>query len=130
MRSLGYDVKNPSLYQIMKELDTRENQKTLVDWDSFVDHITYNIENTGSTNGLRRIFNLFIDDPSQDTITLSTLKRICRELGENYSVEELSEMISRASGSGTELTFEEFSQFMLTKYGETSTTYTTTSYSY
>jgi len=118
MRSLGYDVKNPSLYQIMVELDTAKYSKTLVDWDSFVDHITFNVENTGSEFGLRRIFNLFIDDPSQDTITLSTLKRICRELGENYSVDELSEMISRASGSGTEISFEEFSQFMVNKYGE------------
>jgi Ca2+-binding EF-hand superfamily protein len=118
MRSLGFDIKNPTLFNIMKELDTPENQKSYLDFDTFVNHIIDRTEDTESDDGLRRIFNLFIDDPSQDTITLQTLKKICRELGETIQVEELKDMIERATGNGTELTFEEFSDFMKTKFGK------------
>jgi Ca2+-binding EF-hand superfamily protein len=114
MRSLGYDIKNPTLYNIIKELDTPDTH--FVDWTTFVNHITEGVEDTSNQDGLRRIFNLFIDDPNQDTITLATLKRICREIDENVSHEELKEMIERASGNGTELTFEEFCEFMNNKF--------------
>ena len=117
MKSLSYHVKNPTLFDVMAELDTPENHKQLIDFDQFVDHITSRIEDTNSEDGIRRIFDLFIDDPSQDTITLTTLRKICRELGETQSNEELTEIISRASGNGTELTFEEFYAFMVRKFG-------------
>ena len=39
--------------------------------------------------GLRTLFDLFIDDPEKDTITLETFKRICKDVGDNVSDEEL-----------------------------------------
>lgn len=122
MRSLGYDTKNPTLFQIMYELDTPQNSKDLVDFDQFVEHINKAVDDTSSEDGIRRIFNLFIDDPSQDTISLATLKKIVRELDENVALEELKGMIERASGSGTELTFQEFYEYMVNKYGKEETT--------
>jgi len=118
MRALGYDVKNPTLYQIMAELDTPDNNKTLVDFETFVNHITARLDDTKTEEGVKRIFNLFIDDPTQDTITLATLRKICTQLGENQSVDELNDMLQRASGKGTELTFQEFYEYMKGKYGE------------
>lgn len=115
MRTLSFDTKNPALFEVMSEMDTPENRQSLVDFDQFVDHITSRIENTDTKEGIRRIFNLFIDDPTQDTITLATLRKICRELGETQSNDELTDLISRASGNGTELTFDEFYAFMVRK---------------
>ena len=68
-----------------------------------------------SKEGIRRIFELFIDDPNADTITLSSLKKISKELGENMSDEELKDMLERASKNGVELTFEEFYDIMTKK---------------
>ncbi len=61
-----------------------------------------------SKEGIRRIFDLFIDYPNADTITLSSLKKIFKELEENMSDEELKDMLEKASKKGVELIFEEF----------------------
>ena len=48
---------------------------------------------------------MFIGEPNADTITLNSLKKISKELGENISDEELKIMLERASKNGVELTF-------------------------
>ena len=57
-----------------------------------MDVISDKIGNKELKEGIRRIFDLFIDDPNDDTITLSSLKKISKELGENMSDEELNDM--------------------------------------
>jgi Ca2+-binding EF-hand superfamily protein len=115
MKVLQFDKKNPTLYEVMKGLDIVGKKSPMIDFDTFVNHILENVEDVESEDGLRRIFDLFVDDPHSDTITLSTLKRICIELGETTKVEELKDMMQRASVTGTELTFEEFCDFMRSK---------------
>jgi centrin-3 len=115
LKSLGYHNRNPALFAILNEMDTPENDKKGVDWDSFSGHVLARISNTTSREGLRRIFDIFIDDPVQDTVTLTTLKRICRELGEPIRNEELQDMIQRAASNGVELTFDEFYSYMTAK---------------
>jgi Ca2+-binding EF-hand superfamily protein len=112
LKSLGYHNRNPALFAILNELDTTENDKKGVDWDNFSNHVLNRISNVTSREGLRRIFDIFIDDPVQDTVTLTTLKRICRELGEPIKNEELQDMIQRAASNGVELTFDEFYSYM------------------
>ena len=68
-----------------------------------------------SKEGIRRIFDLFIDDPNADIITLSSLKKISKELGENMSDEELKDLLKRASKNEVEVTFEEFYDIMTKK---------------
>ena len=46
-----------------------------------------------------------LDYPNADTITLNSLKKISKELGENMCDEELKIMLERASKNGVELTF-------------------------
>jgi Ca2+-binding EF-hand superfamily protein len=81
----------------------------------FVDAINNKLGDKESKEGIERIFNLFIDDPNQETITLNSLRRIARELGEQMSSEELQELLERASSNGKELTFEEFYDIMTKK---------------
>ena len=66
-----------------------------------------------SKEGIRRIFDLFIDNPNADSITLSSLKKISKELGENMSDEELKDMLEKTSKKGVELIFEEFYGVMI-----------------
>jgi Ca2+-binding EF-hand superfamily protein len=116
MQSLGFDTKNPTIFQLIADLDTPENAKRGgIDFDSFVEAINNKLGDKETRDGIERIFNLFIDDPNQNTITLSSLRRIARELGEQMSSEELKDMLERASSNGTELTFEEFYDIMTKK---------------
>jgi centrin-1 len=116
MQSLGFDSKNPTIFQLIAELDTAEAaKKGGIDFETFVEAINNKLGDKESEEGLRRIFNLFIDDPNSDTITISSLKRIARELGEQMSNEELKDMLERASSNGNELTFAEFYDIMTKK---------------
>ena len=116
MQSLGCDSKNPTIYQLIADLDTPESEKNGgITFDDFVDAINDKLGDKESKEGIRRIFDLFIDDPNADTITLSSLKKISKELGENMSDEELKDMLERASKNGVELTFEEFYDIMTKK---------------
>ena len=116
MQSLGFDTKNPTIYTLIADLDTPEAAKNGgVNFDDFVGSINNKLGDKESKEGIHRIFELFIDDPNADTITLSSLKKIAQELGENMSAEELKEMLERASANGTELTFDEFYEIMTKK---------------
>ena len=86
-----------------------------INFDDFVDAINDKLEDKESKEGIKRIFDLFIDDPNADTITLRSLKKISKELGENMSDEELKDMLERASKNRVELTFEEFYDIMTKK---------------
>jgi Ca2+-binding EF-hand superfamily protein len=113
MQSLGFDSKNPVIYQLIADLDTPENSKKGgIDFNTFVEAINDKLGDRSSRDGVKRIFQLFIDDPSQDTISLSSLKRIAKELGEQMSADELRDMLERASSNGQELTFDEFYEIM------------------
>ena len=116
MQSLGFDSKNPTIFQLIADLDTPEASKNGgIDFDNFVEAINNKLGDKESKEGIRRIFDLFIDDPNSDTITLNSLKKIARELGENMTAEELKDMLERASSNGTELTFDEFYEIMTKK---------------
>ena len=97
MQSLGFDSKNPTIFQLIADLDTPEAAKNGgIDFDNFVEAINDKLGDKESKEGIRRIFDLFIDDPNSDTITLNSLKKIARELGENMTAEELKDMLERA----------------------------------
>jgi centrin-1 len=116
MQSLGFDAKNPTIFQLIADLDTPDSAKRGgIDFDTFVDAINEKLGDKDTKDGIRRIFNLFIDDPNTETITLSSLKRIAKELGENMSPEDLKDMLQRASSNGTDLTFDEFYEIMTKK---------------
>ena len=116
MQSLGFDTKNPTIYELIASLDTPEATKNGgIVFDDFVEAINDKLGDKESKEGIKRIFDLFIDDPNEDTITLSSLKKIAQELGENMTAEELKDMLERASANGTELTFDEFYEIMTKK---------------
>jgi centrin-1 len=116
MQSLGFDQKNPTIYQLVADLDTVEAAKRGgVDFESFTNAINEKLGDKETKDGIRRIFTLFIDDPYSESININSLKKIAKELGENMSPEELQDMLARASQSGNELTFSEFYDIMTKK---------------
>eukprot|EP01069_Polyplicarium_translucidae_P001504 Polyplicarium_translucidae@DN1690_c0_g1_i2.p3 len=112
MQSLGFESKNPTIYQMIASLD---RQGGAIDFEEFLDAITSKLGDKESREGIQKIFNLFDDDKS-GTITLKNLKRVARELGESMTDEELREMIERADGNGDgEISFDDFYAIMTKK---------------
>ena len=63
MQSLGFDSKNPTIFQLIADLDTSNNAKRGgVDFDAFVEAINNKLGDKETKEGIQRIFNLFIDD--------------------------------------------------------------------
>ena len=108
MHSLGFEKKSPTVYEMICDLEERGNE---VDFDEFLEAIGSKLGNRETREGIERIFDLFDDDKS-GTINLNNLKRVAKELGETMSLDELKEMLSRASSNGEEITKEDFYNIM------------------
>ena len=106
MQSFRFDSKNPTIYKLIADLNIPDEERNGgISFDVFFDAINNKLDDKESKEVIRRIFDLFIGDPNADTITLSSLKKISKELGENMNDEELKIMLERASKNGVELTF-------------------------
>lgn len=113
MQSLGFDNKNPTVYQMIADLD--REYSTSIDFEEFLDAITSKLGDKELRDGIQKIFSLF-DDDKTGNITMKNLKRVAKELGETMSEEELREMIERADSAGNgEITLEDFYTIMTKK---------------
>ena len=116
MKSLHFDSKNPTIFSLIADLDTIEaKKKGGITFDEYVISINSKLHDKESKEGIRRIFDLFIDNPNNDTITMSALKKVALELGENMTDDDLKDMLERTSTSGNEITFDEFYDIMTKK---------------
>jgi Ca2+-binding EF-hand superfamily protein len=116
MKSLHFDTKNPTIFSLIADLDTIEAKKNGgITFDEYVISINSKLHDKESKEGIRRIFDLFIDNPNNDTITMSALKKVALELGENMTDDDLKDMLERTSTSGNEITFDEFYDIMTKK---------------
>ena len=70
------------------------------------------LTNRKNEDGLRTIFDLFIDNPKTKTITFETFKKICREIGETLTEEEMKHILANTTENGNEITFSDFCQYM------------------
>jgi len=108
MRSVNFDKTNPILYDIIRDLEENE----WCSWPKFAFHVYGCITDRNTDEGLRTLFDLFIDDPEKDTINLDTFRRICKEVGENMSDEELKNILEITTQSGNDISFDDFCQYM------------------
>ena len=113
MQNIGFDEKNPSVYEVMTELDNPRNKNLGgATFNDFCQTVNNRIPERETTEDLRKVFNLFLDDPNATTTSLASIKRVADELGENIEELELSAMLNKASKSGDKLTFEDFVAIM------------------
>merc|ERR1739845_295818 len=112
MQSLGFQSKNPTIFQMIADLDSGASQ---IDFEEFLDAITQKLGDKETRPGINKIFDLF-DDDRTGTITIKNLRRVAKELGETMSDEELKEMIERADSNGDgAITFDDFYTIMTKK---------------
>ena len=113
MVNIGYDEKNPVVYQVVTELDTPRNTNAGgASFDDFCQTVNNRLPDKESDEDLRKIFELFVDDPESDTTSLDSIKRVADEIGENIEEGELNAMLNKASKAGSRLTFEDFVAIM------------------
>lgn len=111
---IGFDRINPELYHIMKELDTPENET--INFPKFANHIVNSITDKYSHNGIRTIFNLYVDDTVDETVSLINLRKIINELKEEPSKKQIDKLLEKEGSINSRLTFEEFFDFMQNAY--------------
>lgn len=93
MQSLGFEAKNQTIYQMIKDIDKDGTGE--IDFDEFLDLMTSRLAGSDTREDVQKIFELF-DDDKTGYISLQNLKRVAHELGENMDDAELLEMIERA----------------------------------
>ena len=110
LKTLEYDKNFPVLFKFMEEIG--EGKLT---YDEFEKKIGVLLSDVHDDNGLRRMFEPFINDKSKNVIDIEALKRICSELGESFT-EKDTEFIMKEVGDGNAITFEKFMEFMKKKF--------------
>ena len=109
MRQLGFDAKNPTIYKIIEDLDTEESKSNGgITFSEFSEIMQKRLGDRESKEGVRRIFDLFVDDENAEYIPLDSLKKIAKELGERMSEDDLKEMIECATNNKGKLFFDDF----------------------
>ena len=111
MQSLGFESKNPTIFNMIADLESEGRE---IDFEEFLDAITSKLGDKETRNGINRIFDLFDDDRS-GAININNIRRVAKELGETMNISELEEMLQRASGNGREISKEDFYNIMTKK---------------
>ncbi len=109
MKQLGFDLKNPTIYNIIKDLDTEESKKNGgLSFSEFSEIIQKRLGDRDTKEGVRRIFYLFVDDEKAEYIPLESLKKVAKELGDKMSEDDLKDMIECATKNEGKLSFDDF----------------------
>ena len=110
IQDLGYDKERPLIFNLMKELGDG-----LINYDNFEKKMNNLINDPKDNNGLRRIYEIFINNDKKKNINFNELKKICSELGRNLNKEDMETLFKHA-GNEKEITFETFVEFMKNKF--------------
>ena len=109
-----FDTKNQTLQNMLADID--KNGDANIDFDEFINMMTAKMSDKDTREDLEKVFELFLGDDNSDKIDIRHLKRVCKELNENMSDDELNEMIVRAdTDRDGKVSFEEFYAIMTKK---------------
>ena len=112
IQSLGLADKNPGAFRMLTRM---AESNARVDFEEFVDLMTARMNYREASNDLQEVFKMF-DGDNTGKISLTNLKTVSEELGEDLAEEELRDMLVRADTDGdNELSESEFVQLMQTE---------------
>lgn len=114
MRALGFDAKKEEVLRMMEDCPTRDQHgQLLIDVHSFTDLMTDKFAQRDPRQEMIKAFQLF-DEQNTGKISLRSLRRVARELGENMTDDELQAMIDEFDrDQDGEINLEEFLAIML-----------------
>jgi Ca2+-binding EF-hand superfamily protein len=111
LTTIEYDRRNPIVFNIVKELDTEDNKEGIT-FDMFMRHINDGLGDIDSKENIKKIFDQFLDNPRDKSLSLNSFKRLAKELGVNIDQDELKEMFLKVSGGSQEINFDSFHAIM------------------
>ena len=112
---LGYHKTNPQLVEIIQGfLINSEND--IVDFPIFANHIVREITDKKTDDGIRIIFELFVDDIEKDTISILNMKKILYELQDQNGINELNHILNIKNNNNARLNFNQFYHYMKRTY--------------
>ena len=110
MRALGFEPKKEEIRKILSEVD--KSGEGIIRYDDFLDIMTQKMLERDPVEEMKKAFILICEE-GHDKITLKSLQKVAKELGENMTIEELQEMIEEADRDGDgEIGEEDFLKIM------------------
>ena len=103
MNTLGFDSNNQEVLKILDKIDTKKGP---LKFDDFMDVMIEKTTDKDPEVEMRKAFKVLCEEGT-DKITLKSLSKICADLGEKISEEELQEMITEADKDQDEEVGEE-----------------------
>lgn len=112
--ALGFDKSSYSIYKSIIKMNGNNKVKKQggVDWETFRDTIKELVGDLESKEGLRKLFELFVDDPKEDKISAETIRRVANELHDDITYNEIVNVLKRSSQNGVDIDFIEFCKIM------------------
>lgn len=93
MQSLGLDGTNQTVYQLICDFDADGNG--FIGFEDFLHLMTRRVSGKDSRTDIERVFALY-DDEKTGYVSVQSLRRLARDIGEDVPEEELQQMIDRA----------------------------------
>ena len=115
MENYGLNEKEPFIYSIINELDTEEAEKNGISFEELIKVIDDKLGNKKTKEGIKKIFELFVDKKEDNSITLLALKKAGNKYGHRLTNEQYKLLIEKASQNGNEINFEDFYKLMTIK---------------
>ena len=112
MENYGLNEKEPFIYSIINELDTEEAEKNGISFEELIKVIDDKLGNKKTKEGIKKIFELFLDKKEDSSITLLALKKAGNKYGHRLTNEQYKLLIEKASQNGNEITFDDFYKIM------------------
>lgn len=113
MKQMGFDTKNPAIFQLIADLENDE--ETGIEFEEYLEMMAHKLGSDKDDNIIKRAYELF-DDDGKDFISPDNIRRIANELGDDLNDEDIANIIQKNDLNGDgKLSFEDFQQVMKSK---------------
>ena len=113
MKQMGFDTKNPAIFQLVSDLENDEDSG--ISFDEYLNMMAHKLGTNDDENIIKRAFELF-DEDHKDHITPDNIRKIANELGDDLNEEDIANIIQKNDLDGDgKLTFEDFEKVMKSK---------------
>ena len=108
MEEVKFDEANPLIYETIIELSNNKRYKDGLELNDFLSELDKKVNDTKSEEGLKRVFEVMIDDPDRDTLSKDDFKRIAKNYGDDVTDEEIDQIFDIVEPGSDEISFESF----------------------
>jgi Ca2+-binding EF-hand superfamily protein len=111
---LNYDRRCEFFFEFIRafENDPYISQLDGIDYETLIYYVSERYGDYDSENGMKHIFELFVDDKNKKVMSFENFIRLNEELGYFADPVQLKELFDRGSENGKEMTFSEFYRVM------------------